>query len=148
MTSSFLYQIIGHDIIVILSNHCAWRHNYSFKTLCMTSSLLFQNTVHDVIITLSKHCAWRHNYSFKTLCMTSSLLVQNTVHDVIITLSKHCAWRHHYSFKTLLVTSSHTDYRERLTLPILEMVSSGDEFFLCDDNHNWWNGIPDPKYLM
>jgi PhoPQ-activated pathogenicity-related protein len=39
-------------------------------------------------------------------------------------------------------------YRERLTLPILEMVSSGDEFFLLDDNHNWWNDIPDPKWLM
>lgn len=39
-------------------------------------------------------------------------------------------------------------YRERLTLPILEIVSSGDEFFLPDDNHNWWEGIPDPKYLM
>jgi len=28
------------------------------------------------------------------------------------------------------------------------MSSSGDEFFLLDDNHNWWNDIPDPKYLM
>jgi len=27
-------------------------------------------------------------------------------------------------------------------------VSSGDEFFLLDDNHNWWNDIPDPKWLM
>ena len=40
------------------------------------------------------------------------------------------------------------DYRERFTLPILEIVSSGDEFFLADDNWNWWNGIPDPKYLL
>jgi PhoPQ-activated pathogenicity-related protein len=39
-------------------------------------------------------------------------------------------------------------YRERLTLPIMEMVSSGDEFFLLDDNHHWWNDIPDPKWLM
>ena len=41
-----------------------------------------------------------------------------------------------------------SDFRERFTIPILEIVSSGDEFFLPDDNHNWWNGIPDPKYLM
>jgi PhoPQ-activated pathogenicity-related protein len=39
-------------------------------------------------------------------------------------------------------------YRERFTLPILEIVSSGDEFFLADDNWSWWNGIPDPKYLL
>jgi len=39
-------------------------------------------------------------------------------------------------------------YRERLTLPILEIVSSGDEFFLVDDNYNWWNDIPEPKYLL
>jgi PhoPQ-activated pathogenicity-related protein len=39
-------------------------------------------------------------------------------------------------------------FRERFTIPILEIVSSGDEFFLPDDNHNWWDGIPDPKYLM
>jgi PhoPQ-activated pathogenicity-related protein len=39
-------------------------------------------------------------------------------------------------------------YKERLTLPILEIVSSGDEFFLLDDNHHWWNDIPDPKWLM
>jgi PhoPQ-activated pathogenicity-related protein len=39
-------------------------------------------------------------------------------------------------------------YKERFTLPLLEMVSSGDEFFLLDDNHNWWNDIPDPKWLM
>ena len=40
------------------------------------------------------------------------------------------------------------NYRERFTLPFLEMVSSGDEFFLTDDNWNWWDAMPDPKYLL
>jgi PhoPQ-activated pathogenicity-related protein len=40
-------------------------------------------------------------------------------------------------------------YKERYTIPILEIVSTGDEFFLLDDNHHWWHDIPsDNKYLM
>jgi PhoPQ-activated pathogenicity-related protein len=40
-------------------------------------------------------------------------------------------------------------YRERLQgIPKIEMVSSGDEFFLCDDSLQWWNDMPGPKYMM
>jgi PhoPQ-activated pathogenicity-related protein len=39
-------------------------------------------------------------------------------------------------------------YRERFTIPIHLTSSSGDEFFLCDENRFWWNDIPSPnKYL-
>ncbi|KAK2157405.1 hypothetical protein LSH36_192g01004 [Paralvinella palmiformis] len=38
-------------------------------------------------------------------------------------------------------------YKERLTLPIIEVVAAGDEFFLCQDSNYWWNGIPDPKWI-
>jgi PhoPQ-activated pathogenicity-related protein len=41
------------------------------------------------------------------------------------------------------------NYKERYTMPILEIVSSGDEFFLCDENWAWWRLIPSQqKYLM
>jgi PhoPQ-activated pathogenicity-related protein len=33
-------------------------------------------------------------------------------------------------------------YRERLTLPILAISSTGDEFFMCDENIFWWDDIP------
>jgi PhoPQ-activated pathogenicity-related protein len=40
-------------------------------------------------------------------------------------------------------------YRERLAgIPKLAMSSSGDEFFILDDNHQWWNDMPGPKWLM
>jgi PhoPQ-activated pathogenicity-related protein len=40
-------------------------------------------------------------------------------------------------------------YRERLRGVFkLEMVSSGDEFFLCDDSLQWWQEMPEPKYMM
>jgi PhoPQ-activated pathogenicity-related protein len=39
-------------------------------------------------------------------------------------------------------------YRERFTIPIHLTSSSGDEFFLCDENLIWWNDIPSTsKYL-
>jgi PhoPQ-activated pathogenicity-related protein len=40
-------------------------------------------------------------------------------------------------------------YRERLSgVPKILMVSSGDEFFLADDSQQWWNDMPEPKYMM
>ena len=41
-----------------------------------------------------------------------------------------------------LLTFLFVGYRERLTMPILEISASGDEFLLCDDNIFWWDGIP------
>jgi len=43
----------------------------------------------------------------------------------------------------------HVGYRARLSGVFkLEMVSSGDEFFLCDDSLQWWDNMPEPKYMM
>lgn len=39
-------------------------------------------------------------------------------------------------------------YRERFTIPILEVLSSGDEFFLCDESIFWWNAIPSANKFM
>jgi PhoPQ-activated pathogenicity-related protein len=40
-------------------------------------------------------------------------------------------------------------YRERLAgVMKVEMVSSGDEFFLTDDSQQWWDDMPGPKYMM
>jgi PhoPQ-activated pathogenicity-related protein len=40
-------------------------------------------------------------------------------------------------------------YKERFTIPLLAMSSSGDEYFLCDENWVWWDLIPSKdKYLM
>jgi len=40
-------------------------------------------------------------------------------------------------------------YRTRLNGVFkLEMLSSGDEFFLCDDSLEWWNQMPEPKLMM
>jgi PhoPQ-activated pathogenicity-related protein len=40
-------------------------------------------------------------------------------------------------------------YRARLAgVYKLELVSSGDEFFLCDDSLQWWTGMPDPKWML
>jgi len=33
-------------------------------------------------------------------------------------------------------------------MPTMAMSSTGDEFFLLDDNHSWWDDIPGPHYLM
>lgn len=38
-------------------------------------------------------------------------------------------------------------YLERLTMPKLLINTGGDEFFLPDDNHYFWNDLPDDKYV-
>lgn len=39
-------------------------------------------------------------------------------------------------------------YRERLTHHILQISSSGDELFLCEENILWWDGIPSIYKLL
>lgn len=39
-------------------------------------------------------------------------------------------------------------YRERFTMPYYPISATGDEFFLVDDNHVWWDDFPDPKHFM
>jgi len=38
-------------------------------------------------------------------------------------------------------------YRKRLTMPKMIISSTGDEFFMPDDSHTFWSGLPEPKYL-
>ena len=38
-------------------------------------------------------------------------------------------------------------YRARLTMPKMIIASTGDEFFMPDDSHYFWEGLPEPKYL-
>nr|XP_002730934.1 PREDICTED: autocrine proliferation repressor protein A-like [Saccoglossus kowalevskii] len=38
-------------------------------------------------------------------------------------------------------------YKERLTMPKLIVTASGDEFFLPDDSHYYYDNIPGPKFL-
>jgi len=39
-------------------------------------------------------------------------------------------------------------FEERFKIPILAISSTGDEFFLPDDNHSWWHRIPGPTWFM
>jgi PhoPQ-activated pathogenicity-related protein len=39
-------------------------------------------------------------------------------------------------------------FMERFTIPTLAISASGDEFFLVDENHYWWDKIPGPHFLM
>lgn len=39
-------------------------------------------------------------------------------------------------------------YRERLTMPKLIVAATGDEFFLLDDSHYYYDGLPGPTYMM
>jgi PhoPQ-activated pathogenicity-related protein len=39
-------------------------------------------------------------------------------------------------------------YRERFTIPMLQVSSSGDQFFLCDENVFWWDGIPSTNQFL
>jgi len=39
-------------------------------------------------------------------------------------------------------------YFPRFTIPILAVSSTGDEFFLPDDNHSWWDLLPGPHWFM
>lgn len=40
------------------------------------------------------------------------------------------------------------NYKERLTMPKLFILATGDEFFFPQDLHAWWDDIPEPKHLM
>jgi len=39
------------------------------------------------------------------------------------------------------------EYNERLTMPKLLFAAVGDEFFLPDDTHYFWEGLTEPKYF-
>lgn len=40
-------------------------------------------------------------------------------------------------------------YRRRFTdMPVLQIVATGDEFFLCTDSHYWWDEFPAKKWMM
>jgi PhoPQ-activated pathogenicity-related protein len=39
-------------------------------------------------------------------------------------------------------------YKERLTMPKLFILATGDEFFYPQDMDTWWDEIPEPKYIM
>ena len=39
------------------------------------------------------------------------------------------------------------EYRERYTMHKLIVSSSMDEFFMPDDSHYFWDGLPEPKYF-
>jgi PhoPQ-activated pathogenicity-related protein len=40
-------------------------------------------------------------------------------------------------------------YRRRFDgLPMLQIVATGDEFFLCTDSHYWWDQFPAKKWMM
>lgn len=46
---------------------------------------------------------------------------------------------------------SHIDpysYRERLTMPKVIVAACGDEFFRPDDSHVFFDGLPEPKYML
>jgi len=38
-------------------------------------------------------------------------------------------------------------YRKRLTMPKMVVSSTGDEFFMPDDTHMFWDELPEPKYF-
>merc|ERR1712035_102619 len=38
-------------------------------------------------------------------------------------------------------------YRKRLTMPKMVVSSTGDEFFMPDDTHMFWDDLPEPKYF-
>jgi len=40
------------------------------------------------------------------------------------------------------------NYKENLTMPLLVVDSTGDEFFMPDDDHYWWGDIPSAYRLM
>lgn len=39
-------------------------------------------------------------------------------------------------------------YRSRLTMPKLVVDAGGDEFFMPDDNHYWWDEMPGEKHIL
>ena len=39
-------------------------------------------------------------------------------------------------------------YRERLTMPKLVIDAGGDEFFMLDDNHFWWDDMVGELHLL
>jgi PhoPQ-activated pathogenicity-related protein len=39
-------------------------------------------------------------------------------------------------------------YRERFTIPILQISASGDELYLCDENVFWWDGFPSTNQFL
>ena len=47
----------------------------------------------------------------------------------------------------VLRCTSFAAYLDRLTMPKLLINSGGDEFFLPDDNHYFWNDLPGEKFL-
>jgi PhoPQ-activated pathogenicity-related protein len=40
------------------------------------------------------------------------------------------------------------NYKERLTMPKLFILATGDEFFFAQDLDTYWHELPDPKYLL
>ncbi len=48
---------------------------------------------------------------------------------------------------SLLTVSLITAYLDRLTMPKMIINSGGDEFFMPNDNHYFWDDLPDDKYF-
>lgn len=46
------------------------------------------------------------------------------------------------------ISSFQTDFKERLTMPKIFILATGDEFFYPQDLDTYWDDIPDPKYIM
>ena len=42
----------------------------------------------------------------------------------------------------------HIAYKERLTMPKVVMSATGDEFFLPDDSHMFFDELPEPKWML
>lgn len=51
------------------------------------------------------------------------------------------------AFKIIISINVVAAYLDRLTMPKFLINSGGDEFFLPDDNHYFWDDLPGEKFL-